>query len=268
MNLPPAGNTPVIAPPPSWLQSEPSMRPLLVRAHLASGIAQAAPWGIALDGLLASQIWAATKADRRARGEPTVSLADLADPEDLPLPLARCTTAADLWHWAATCALPEPGPAGRDIDVRYWTGRLDHRAVEHTTARLPRQVSDSKGPYRARRMPLLVTPCRSVTWHAIGHPDSVRSLLDPVIAIGKKRGTGEGHVLKWEIEPAELDPWAAAHLHHDGSLGRPTPQACLPDPDGGICHGGLGTAGIRPPYIHPSRQHTVILPAFLDGDLP
>ena len=32
------------------------MKPLRVRAHLAFGIAQAAPWGIALDGLLAEQL--------------------------------------------------------------------------------------------------------------------------------------------------------------------------------------------------------------------
>ena len=38
------------------------MKPLKVRAHLAFGIAQAAPWGIALDGLLASELWARQKA--------------------------------------------------------------------------------------------------------------------------------------------------------------------------------------------------------------
>ena len=44
------------------------MKPLTVRAHLAFGIAQAAPWGIALDGLLASELWARQKASCREQG--------------------------------------------------------------------------------------------------------------------------------------------------------------------------------------------------------
>jgi hypothetical protein len=43
----------------------------LVRAHLAVGIAQAAPWGIALDRLLAAELWAEHKAARRATADPT-----------------------------------------------------------------------------------------------------------------------------------------------------------------------------------------------------
>lgn len=48
-------------------------------------------------------------------------------------------------------------------------------------------------------MPLLVTPCASITWHAVGDLDEVRRLLEPIGSIGKKRSSGEGHVLRWEI---------------------------------------------------------------------
>lgn len=76
--------------------------PLLVRAHLASGIAHAGPWGIALDGLLAAELWA----DRKAAGELAPALHDVDEPEDLPLPLERCVTSTGLWHWASDLRLP------------------------------------------------------------------------------------------------------------------------------------------------------------------
>ncbi|MCO7221549.1 hypothetical protein [Klenkia sp. PcliD-1-E] len=238
--------------------------PLIVRAELAGGIAQAAPWGIALDGLLAAALWADHKAAIRAAGAFTDTLADTLEPEDLPLPLARCTTPDGAWHWAATCAAPQGRPATLP-EVRTWSGRVDHRAVGQLSATLPATVSDRQGRYRARRMPLLVTTCSAVTWHAVGDPDAIETLLGTITAIGKKRAHGEGHVLAWTITPTpQLDPWAAAHLHPDGTLGRPTPAACLaghpPVPDG-----GYGTAGIRPPYMHPARQQTLHLPALLDA---
>jgi CRISPR type IV-associated protein Csf3 len=240
-----------------------SMVPLQVRAHLASGIAQAAPWGIALDGLLASEMHADRKAARRAAGQPTPSLLEVHDPEDLALPLARCQLDTDAWHWAATCAWPE-NRAGVPVEVRYWTGRLDHRALEQLTDTMPATVSDRQGRYRARRMPLLTTPCAAVLWRAIGDPDAIAGLVGGITAIGKKRSQGEGHVLRWEVTPQpELDPWAAAHLHPDSALGRPTSPACLGDRL--VASGGRGTAGLRPPYMHPARQRHLELPALLDG---
>jgi hypothetical protein len=145
------------------------VKPLTVRAHLAFGIAQAAPWGIALDGLLASELWARQKASCRERGQEYVRAMERDDPPDLDLPLARCTPTDGPWHWAATCALPDQD-SGR-VDVHTWTGRVDARALEQVSTGLPKTVSDRQGRFRARRMPLLVTPCASVTWHAVGDPD-------------------------------------------------------------------------------------------------
>lgn len=238
------------------------MRPLVVRAHLAFGIAQAAPWGIALDGLLAAELWSRSKAEHRRRGADYVPAMEQADPPDLDLPLARCAPADGPWHWAATCALPDRDP-GR-TDVRTWTGRVDPRALEQVAARVPAAVSERQGRWRARRMPLLATPCSAVTWHAVGDPAAVADLLEALGGIGKKRAAGEGQVLRWEVEPADgLDPFAAAHLHPDGSLGRPCPPACRARAAAGAADGGEGLAGIRPPYMHPARQHRLVLPALL-----
>ena len=236
-----------------------TMTPLRVRAHLASGIAQSAPWGIALDGLLAAQLWSAQKADTRDAGLAYQRALDQMDPPDLDLPLARCTPSDGPWHWAATCAQPDTAPAR--IDVHTWTGRVDKRALEQVATSLPKTVSDRQGRYRARRMPLLVTPCLSITWQAIGDPDAVHELVRDVVSIGKKRSSGEGHVLRWEVTQApDLSRYAAAHLHPDGTLGRPTPTSCLHG-HAGLVDGGRGRAGIRPPYMHPGRQHELHLPA-------
>lgn len=235
--------------------------PLLIRARLASGIAHATPWGIALDGLLASEIWHARKAALRAQGRLTPALAEVSDPEDLDLPLARCPGAGGaLWHWAATCSFPEGLPVTLP-DVRYWTGRLDTRAAEHAAARLPARIPERQGRYRARNMPLLVTVTPSVAWHAVGDPDMIRDILAGIRAIGKKRSYGEGHVLAWDVAPSQAPWWEAAHLHPDGTLGRPAPAACLKG-HGAISDGGTGTAGIRPPNMHHGRQHPLRLPAW------
>lgn len=240
-------------------------RPLLIRAHLATGLAQASSWGIALDSLLAAELWSRRKLEIRAAGGETPSLHDTSYPEDIELPLARCTAAAgELWHWAATTAYPEGRPTDLPPDVHMWSGRVDHRAVEHLTSGLPSVVSDRQGRYRARRMPLLVTICRAVTWSCIGDPDTIHDLLAGLPAIGKKRSHGEGQVLGWEItNQPSVDDWAAGHLHPDGTLGRPTPDMCL-EGHPSVVDGGLGTAGLRPPYMHRSRQHTLHLPVSLD----
>lgn len=241
------------------------MTPMRVRAHLASGIAHAAPWGIALDGLLASELWADHKATCREARTTYVRAMELEDPPDLDLPLHRCTAGGSgTWHWSATCAYPDQDH-GR-LDVRSWTGRVDPRALEQVAIRLPKTVSDRQGRYRARRMPLLVTPCTSVTWHAVGDVDKVGELLEPIASIGKKRSSGEGHVLRWEVTAAaDLDEFTAGHLHPDGSLGRTVPEPCRARCGPNVRDGGQGRAGLRPPYMHPGRQHELVLPALLSA---
>jgi CRISPR type IV-associated protein Csf3 len=237
--------------------------PLRVEAHLATGIAQAAPWGIALDGLLAAEIWAEHKASARTGGGEYVRAMSAPDPPDLDLPLARCVPDDGPWHWAATCAHPDI--AAERIDVHTWTGRVDARALEDVASGLPRVVSARQGRYRARRMPLLVTPCRLVRWQAVGDVHEVHEIVSGIGSIGKKRSSGEGQVLRWEVNLApELDFAAAAHLHPDGALGRPAPYACRAA-CGALTDGGRGRAGIRPPYMHPSRQHDLALPALLSS---
>lgn len=238
----------------------PNMTSLRVRAELAGGIAQGAPWGIALDGLLAAQMWTAAKASLLADAGAALDAVDANPPPDLDLPLARCDAGED-WHWAATCAFPDP-TGDNGTEVRYWTSRFDYRHDELVVADEPSGVSDRQGRYRARRMPLIVSSCNAVVWRCVGDARAIEELLRPVVSIGKKRNTGEGHVLGWDVVAVDDDPWDAAHLHPDGTLGRPTPMQCVAEHR--AADGGEGIAGIRPPYMHASRQRTLRLPAFLD----
>lgn len=244
------------------MSGPPRYVPVVVRARLASGIAQAAPWGIALDGLLAAGAWAGRKQELGLAGTPPLPLPDTSDPEDLDLPLARCARGGTgLWHWAATCAYPE-GRATELPDVRYWTGRIDERAAGQAARNLPAVLSARQGRYRARRMPLLVTVCAAVSWQAVGDPDAIAEAVGCLAAIGKKRAAGEGQVLQWQVSPSGRGEWEAGHLHPDGTLGRPCPPACAAGHP--AADRPQATAGLRPPYMHPGRQHLLLLPALLD----
>lgn len=231
-------------------------QPLRITATLATGIAHATPWGIALDGLLAAQLWEQIKDDRRRAGTLTTRARDDANPPDLDLPLARCTHDPQRWHWAATVAFPDTNRT----DVRSWLAYTDPRPLEQLTTRLPNIVSPHKGRYRTHYRPLPVTVAHQLRWHAIGDLSQVTDLLTPLTAIGKKRAAGEGQVLHWTVEPApDLNSEAAAHLHPDGSLGRPCPNACL-EHFTPTRTSGHGLTGLRPPYMHPSRLHELELP--------
>ncbi|MFT7022447.1 MAG: CRISPR type IV-associated protein Csf3 [Rhodococcus sp. (in: high G+C Gram-positive bacteria)] len=236
------------------------MVPLIVEARLGGGVAHATPWGISLDGLLASEIHENYKAECRAREVAYEPFNVNTEPEPVGLPLGRCTRAGeDNWHWTATFAWPEneiPGP-----HIQYWSARPDHYALDQLSDGLPTHVSERQGRYRARVMPLPLTVAKTLVWRAVGDPDVISELLADVATIGRKRSSGHGHILEWTVtaDPT-ADPWTYSHLHPDGSLGRTVHVGCLngrPPVD----TGGDGQMGLRPPYMHPSTRREVLLPA-------
>ena len=243
------------------------MVPLAVTATLTQGIVLDPRVGLALDGLLASQV--RHRARARAAGPdgslPSGSTLDgglaVDAPADPDLPLARCPGdgTADGWHWAATfgvAVLPDGTPA-RDAQAHYRTGRLDGRQAEHAARPLPEHIPERNGRYKARRAPDLSTPAAAVLWRAVGDPDAVLDLLAPLPAIGSARSRGEGAVRSWQVTAVPGgDPHAHGHLDAAGSLARPCPHACLPP---GVAH-QTGPAGLRPPYWHPARQALLALP--------
>ncbi|QFS94656.1 hypothetical protein FIV07_28175 (plasmid) [Mycobacterium sp. THAF192] len=236
---------------------------LRITATTPHGIVLARPWGIALDGLLASALWTRRKLLAHEAGRHLTYQPDNI-PDTLELPLARCgnpDTDPD-WHWMATFADLHPH-SHRDTepDIRWRTSRTDHQRLQDLTHTIGSQVVlDSYGRYQRRIIPVMAHPATTLTWNAVGDPDRIQDLLNDLPSIGKHRGVGEGLVTHWHIDPTpDTPPWSAGHEHHPGILGRTTPPRCLTDQM--LQTGPLGTATIRPPYLHPHTRTTAYQPA-------
>ncbi|MFW0787931.1 hypothetical protein AAFP35_25830 [Gordonia sp. CPCC 206044] len=227
-----------------------SSTPLIVRAELPHGVCFGQPWGISLDGLLASVLWHRRKADEAARGE-VLTYDPRAIPQDLDLPLARCTLGQP-WHWM--CTFAHTIPATPHPEPRTRSSRTDHADLQRLSASVPSTVTDARGHYRKRLIPAVATVTATATWRAVGDPDQIRDLLVEVTEIGKYRTSGEGRVSAWRVEEVPDDDWwSAGHEHMPGVLGRSAPAECLFDHPG-ITHGGRARTAVRAPYAHPSRH--------------
>jgi CRISPR type IV-associated protein Csf3 len=238
------------------------MIPLQVTARTPHGVVLSRPWGVALDGLLASVVWERTKwAVRFAGGDLTYR------PEQVPgvvdLPLAICgDPQGDDWHWMATFAELHPHTAAvTEPDVRWRTSRTDHRRLHQLAPVVGKVVSDATGRYQNRVIPVLAHPASHLTWRAVGDPERIASLLTELPSIGKHRGVGEGLVAAWEVTALpEASMWSAGHEHQDGVLGRTSPPRCLHEhPD--VLTGPLGVGALRPPYLHPASRATAYQPS-------
>lgn len=243
------------------------MQPLTITAETPHGVVLARPWGIALDGLLASVLWHERKFAAYAAGVPWRRFDPELPPEDMELPLQRCGDRAAHrdWHWMATFGeveSPEALP-----DTRWRTSRTDHTRLQQLSSTIsPSRVSDRSGRYQNRLVPVLASSSSRMVWRAVGDPSQILELLENLTAIGKHTGSGEGVVTKWSVVVDEgLTEWAAGHEHSPGVLGRPTPQRCLAHPDSAAdvaSRHTLRTTAIRAPYLHPSSHFPSYLPAY------
>lgn len=236
---------------------------LQITATTPHGVVLSRPWGIPLDGLLASVVWHRRKWAARAAGQHLAYQPD-DQPESLELPLARCGDPGHDhdWHWMATFADLHPLPQDTaETDIRWRTSRTDRQRLQQLAPVIGSQVvSDSAGRYQRRVIPVMAHPATSLTWRAVGDPDPIRDLLADLPSIGKHRGVGEGLVTRWHVTPTpDIPTWMAGHEHEPGVLGRATPLRCLDGTD--TAAGPLGAATVRPPYLHPHSRTTAYQPA-------
>lgn len=235
---------------------------LQITASTPHGVVLSRPWGVALDGLLASVLWQRRKRSAQTAGQHiTYHPNDI--PESLELPLARCGDPqhnAD-WHWMATFAdlLPRSQETTHP-EIRWRTSRTDRNRLQQLSPVIGRQaVSDRAGRYQRRVIPVMAHPTTTLSWRAVGDPDLIGDLLTELSSIGKHRNVGEGLVTHWEvIETPHISTWVAGHEHEPGVLGRAVPVRCLRD---NAAAGPLGTTTIRPPYLHPGSRTTAYEPA-------
>ncbi|AYE99533.1 hypothetical protein C0J29_31705 (plasmid) [Mycobacterium paragordonae] len=237
---------------------------ILITATTPHGVVLSRPWGIALDGLLASVLWHRRKTTAFEHGD-HLTYHPGEPPEQLELPLARCGDPDQHhdWHWMATFADLHPHPHGTaDPDIRWRRSRTNHQRLQQLSPTINKSaVADHTGRYQARALPVIAHPTTHLTWRAVGDADTITELLTELPAIGKHRNIGEGLVTQWNItRTPDVTPWTAGHCHQPGLLGRPTPARCLtnhPDTQTGP---HIRTA-LRPPYLDPQTRCPAYQPA-------
>lgn len=212
--------------------------------------------GIALDSLVASSIRRSQKiADNLSGKELDGGALHVNEVAHVPLPLEKCKLGE--WHWVASTgqlfskqdelislkSIPELHPLLRSSET--------HR-FEKEVQGLPRVLSPKSGRWRAWKIPVPVVPASYVQWTAIGEKEQLRRILTQHESLGHRRQTGEGRVIRWEIESTSQE--SAGHLHLDGSLGRPLLEECLTVYNQDPKTHTQGLIGIRPPYWHMGNQ--------------
>src|SRR5690606_10829996 len=134
-------------------------------------------------------------------------LAELsAEPDpDVPLAVHR---AGGTWCYAASLAEIE-GDHGAELS--HWNKRFDDRSAQWlledgvlSDRRL--KVNTGTAEFKSYHQPLFEAVVERLVWYAVGDATRVRALLEHVRGLGKKRNTGHGRVLRWEVEPCDGTP--------------------------------------------------------------
>jgi CRISPR type IV-associated protein Csf3 len=216
------------------------MEPLIITAHLATGVVMPDPWSPSLDGILA--YWAA----REVLGEEEFALGTSGHRElvEIDLPLAR-EEYGDWWWWQVSSPLITPAERSRRAIHRRFDDAYAYERVPETVKR----VETKGGPYKLARIERTVTHAPSISWHCVGDEGEIRRLLRYCANVGWGHTRGYGAVWRWDIEPGEVYE-SARHQ-------RPLPAEYAE-------RVGLDGArlvwGIRPPGRDPRVQTLCVMP--------
>lgn len=229
-------------------------RPICVTAYLFSGVI-CDPW-LPLDGIL---LYEACR--QRFGGPPQASIPgrgalDFNDPDNhaptLPLLLV---TDPPFGYWA--CSFAEwgtPYAEGRD----HWNKRDDTGKHAGYLEPAVGRVETSKGRYKMYHMPVFYRVAPWVRWWAVGDAEEVRRLVAPVRYIGKKRAYGYGHVVRWQVEPADSDRSVLVDGVPQRSVPFTSRTAAMVAPDVPVLYHGF-----YPPYYDMANQTDCFMPPSL-----
>ena len=217
------------------------LTPIEIGATLAGPVH--APDGLPmLDGLLA---WATAARDCL----PMALTA--ADAQDIDLPLKR-SPCGRLWLCSQGSADVEAA------ELRYTNKRPSIEQFQTLAEPKMKRVDIGAGANKGYRIPRPVSYLVDdlITWWAIGDAAEVRTLLDLVTHIGKKRSVGWGRVVEWRVEVTP-EPWDGFPVLRDGLPLRPLPL----DWPGIATDPPTAYRTITPPYWDHSREELCVAPA-------
>lgn len=137
-------------------------------------------------------------------------------------------------------------------ELSHWNKRFDAalagEVLDRGGLRVAGKVNTDSGPYKSYHQPLFCEVVERLVWYAQGEAARLRELLGDVLALGKKRHSGAGRVLAWDVTPVDgpVERWL---WRAPGVLARPVPLAMLPD-----WAGARQYQAYRPPYWLPAHQ--------------
>jgi len=216
---------------------------LLVTARLSEPVVHFDD-GMHLDGIVA---WAAYR-DLTEEQRWELPPINTAWAVDFPLPIARWSVEADIppgvddrlrdesgrvWGWMATRALA----VWRKRSVFEVRKRIAGEQMTRYTDAV--SVNAGCGPAKAYDLKLPTSFAHEVRWFCIGDKDELLRLLQThVLGIGKHCAKGQGRVMRWAVEPADVSAeWVMSQRR----------MPCRESEAQSI-------ASIRPPYHHVSRH--------------
>jgi CRISPR type IV-associated protein Csf3 len=244
--------------------------PLCITAYLESSIGVSRPEDVSLDGILAHEVL------RKHFG---YSFYSLPDPKEVlyfaRLPLEMRGLPSERVQELQTGAL-WIDQAHQDISPWYWSCsrtqlQIRSRATQYWNKQIAESMTDSidfkgrrgkiiieQGQFKSYHMPLAKLIAARAWWYVYGDKEQLATLLLPVIAIGKKTAQGQGHVLRWTIEPTleDYSEWK------DGKLMRPLPvignwQEVTPL--------DMQYVAFRAPQWHPANQQMCVVAGVKHG---
>jgi len=194
-----------------------------------------------LDGLLA---WATALRD----GLPLALTASEAQDIDLPLARSPC---GRLWLCSQGSAEVEAA------ELRYTNKRPAIEQFQTLAEPKMKRVDIGAGANKGYRIPRPVSYLVDdrITWWAIGDTKEVRSLLDLVTHIGKKRSVGWGRVVEWAVDT--IEPWKGFPVLRGGLPLRPLPLDWL----GLVPEPSTAYRNLVPPYWRHETEELCAAPA-------
>lgn len=227
---------------------------LRITAHIQGGVAFQRDEGITLDGPLA--YWAAMDRSGDAFFDRQPGHAELTEISARPDPDIGLAVHEAGGAWCYRASLAEiAGDHG--TERIHWSKRIDDRELgflaDEGAVRVRGKVNLMSGEFKSYRQPLFLEVVGRLVWYVEGDPDRLRELVPRIVGLGKKRQSGHGRVLRWEIEPHdEPDRWL---WRPDGS-----PARAIPLPMLGGWEGETAWMGYRPPYWLPANQALCAVP--------